>query len=61
MVFFYIIVQNFDKLNELKQQTLELVKKTNIDYEMNLNTIPVHYFSEFSKLDITNRMACMIS
>jgi hypothetical protein len=28
---------------------------------MNLETLPVHYFSEFSRLDITNRMACFIN
>ena len=59
-VFFFIILKNFDKLNQLKSQSLALVKKTEIDYEMNLETLPIHYFSEFSKIDVTNRMACMI-
>ena len=59
-VFFFIILKNFDKLNQLKSQSLALVKKTEINYEMNLETLPVHYFSEFSQIDVTNRMACMI-
>jgi len=58
-VFFFIVVKNFNKLNHLKSSSLELVKITEIEYEMNVDTLPVHYFIELDKLEVTNRMACL--
>lgn len=58
-VFFFIIVNNVNKLNTLKSTSLELQKKTKMEYEMNEDTLPVHFFLELDKLEITNRMACL--
>ena len=59
LVFIFIIVSNVDKLNSLKSTSLELVKKTKMEYEMNEDTLPVHFFLELDRLEITNRMACL--
>ena len=59
IVFFTIVLKNINRINTLKSSSLELVKKIKIEYEINEETLPVHYFIEFNKIEITNRMACL--
>jgi len=59
-LFVKVILTNINKVtNEtLISQQFEAVKKTTIDYKMSYQTLPVHYFSEFSSAEIKNRMLC---
>lgn len=58
--FFFIVISNFNKLGTLKTQALKLVKQTSFEYEMTRATLPVHFFTEFTKFEITNRMECLL-
>ena len=61
IIFFYVIVENVNKIGKLKSESLNLVKKTEISYDMTNDLLPMHYFSEFSKDQITDRMECLIN
>ena len=60
-MFFFIILANFKMLGKIKSQSLDLVKTTELEYEMNINTFPIHYFTEMTKFEVTNRMECLIN
>ena len=34
---------------------------TDLEYEMDVTTLPVHYFTEMTAFEITNRMDCLIN
>ena len=59
--FFFIVISNFNKLGTLKTQSLKLLKETSFEYEMTRTTLPVHFFTEFTKFEVTNRMECLLN
>ena len=61
IIFFYVIVENVNKIGKLKSESLNLVKKTEITYKITNDLLPMHYFSEFSKNQITDRMECLVN
>jgi len=48
-MFFSIITASLDKLGSLKSQSLKLDKVVSFDFDMNNDTLPVHYFTELTE------------
>ena len=58
--FIFIISDNFKNLGKLKSESVNLEKTTSQTFYMNNETLPVHFLTEFAKMDITNRMECLM-
>ena len=60
-LFFFIVLENYNKLNQLKSQSLSMVKSTSLKYKMTSELLPVHHFTYFDKIEVTNRMECLLN
>jgi hypothetical protein len=56
-----ILATSMNKVGKPKSVTTKIVLMNEINYTLSENTLPLHFFSEFDKDDITERMDCFIN